>query len=239
MRILIIRHADPDYEHDCLTEKGKREAALLSESLRKQNISAVYCSPLGRARQTCAETARKIHADPVVLPWLREFDHPVLVDGKPHLCWDMLPSFLAQHPELYDANAWLASPVMQTGDIRARYTELCEGLDGVLAGHGYVRDGMFYRAARANRSTIAFFCHFGTESMLLSHLCNTSPVPLSHHFVALTSSVTTLYSEERRQGMALFRCCGYGDCSHLLVGKEPPSFSARFCEVFDSDERHD
>ena len=33
MRILIIRHGDPDYEIDGLTEKGKREAALLAKRL--------------------------------------------------------------------------------------------------------------------------------------------------------------------------------------------------------------
>lgn len=32
MRILLIRQGDPDYEHDTLTEKGHREAALFAES---------------------------------------------------------------------------------------------------------------------------------------------------------------------------------------------------------------
>lgn len=31
MRIFIIRHGDPDYSIDGLTEKGKREAELLRE----------------------------------------------------------------------------------------------------------------------------------------------------------------------------------------------------------------
>ena len=34
MRILMIRHGDPDYEHDSLTETGKKEAALLAEIRR-------------------------------------------------------------------------------------------------------------------------------------------------------------------------------------------------------------
>ena len=38
MRLLIIRHGDPDYEKDSLTEKGWREAALLADSL-------LYVSP--------------------------------------------------------------------------------------------------------------------------------------------------------------------------------------------------
>lgn len=32
MRILIIRHGDPDYKHDALTEKGRREATLLGKA---------------------------------------------------------------------------------------------------------------------------------------------------------------------------------------------------------------
>ena len=38
MRLLIIRHGDPDYARDNLTEKGKREAKLLSEMLAKDKI---------------------------------------------------------------------------------------------------------------------------------------------------------------------------------------------------------
>ena len=34
MRILLIRHGDPDYENDTLTVKGHREAALLAETAK-------------------------------------------------------------------------------------------------------------------------------------------------------------------------------------------------------------
>ena len=35
MRILFIRHGDPDYEHDCLTELGRRQALAVSERLSR------------------------------------------------------------------------------------------------------------------------------------------------------------------------------------------------------------
>ena len=35
MKLLIVRHADPDYTIDSLTSKGWREAELLSERLSK------------------------------------------------------------------------------------------------------------------------------------------------------------------------------------------------------------
>lgn len=40
MRIIFIRHGDPNYENDCLTEKGEREAKLLAKRVAKwENIS--------------------------------------------------------------------------------------------------------------------------------------------------------------------------------------------------------
>ena len=241
MRLLIIRHGDPDYARDNLTEKGKREAKLLSEMLAKDKIDYLYCSPLGRAKATCAYTAEKLGLKPVIEPWLREFDYRIdLPTGeKEHLIWDMLPSFWTERPEMYDGDKWLAQPFMEEGNIRERYRVVTEGLDGFLARHGYLRDGKIYRAERANRDTVALFCHFGLESVLLSRLFNIPPTVLAHHFVALPTSVTTLYTEERRKGQAIFRCRGFGETTHLYLGGETPSFSARFCEIFDSDERHD
>ena len=37
MKLLIIRHADPDYEIDSLTEAGHREARLLADWFLKQS----------------------------------------------------------------------------------------------------------------------------------------------------------------------------------------------------------
>ena len=52
MKILLIRHAEPDYAHDSLTEKGRREAELLSRRMADYPILDYYVSPLGRARET-------------------------------------------------------------------------------------------------------------------------------------------------------------------------------------------
>ncbi len=49
MKLLIIRHGDPDYTIDSLTEKGHREAEMLAERIAPMDIAAYYVSPLGRA----------------------------------------------------------------------------------------------------------------------------------------------------------------------------------------------
>ena len=77
MKILIIRHADPDYSIDSLTEKGKTEAELLSRKLVKSDIKSFYVSPLGRAQHTAEYTLKKLSGKATVCEWLREFHAPI------------------------------------------------------------------------------------------------------------------------------------------------------------------
>ena len=103
-----------------------------------------------------------------------------------------------------------------------------------------MREGDYYRAEKANRDTLVLVCHFGLECVLLSHLMNVSPMVLWHGMCAAPSSLTSIYTEERREGIASFRVSCFGDISHLYAAGEEPSFAARFCETYDNmDERHD
>ena len=196
MRILIIRHGDPDYEHDTLTEKGHREAKLLAEKLAKEKIDYFYSSPLGRAKLTCDYTAKKMgrESEVVVEDWLREFEYLVdLPTGeKEQLIWDLLPEYWTKVDDFFDKDKWLDQPFMKEGNIPFYYRRVCEGLDNLLKKHGYERDGRMYKAIKANRDTVAIFCHFGLECMLLSHLFGISPTILTHAFVAAPTSVTTI-----------------------------------------------
>lgn len=243
MKILIIRHGDPDYELDSLTEAGFREAELLSKRLEKMNISAAYLSPLGRARATAKPTLEKLQLSGITLDWLREF--PPLIEGKkgadgPSICWDWLPAEWTKEADFFDKDKWLDEKVFRDAGVPEKYREVCKGLDTLLANYGYVRDGLIYRAERANEDTIAFFCHFGVECVLLSHLLNISPMPLWHGTCALPSSVTTLVTEERRKGTAYFRMLSFGETSHLYTAGVEPSFAARFRETYyRNDQRRD
>ena len=243
MRILIIRHGDPDYTIDSLTEKGKREAELLSLKLEKENINTIYVSPLGRARDTAEYTLRRKGMGATVCEWLKEFPikihRPDHAEGQMHCIWDWLPADWTVRENFYSAEKWFDEPEFDGSGTREEYERVTGEFDKVLAAHGYVREGKYYRAVRSNSDTIAFFCHFGLECVLLSHLMSISPMPLWHGFCAAPTSVTTIYTEERRQGIASFRAAAIGDVSHLYAGGEEPSFAARWCETFNrDDQRH-
>ena len=59
MRIIFVRHGDPDYANDTLTEKGWREAALLAERVSGWDVTDFYVSPLGRAQDTASLSLKK------------------------------------------------------------------------------------------------------------------------------------------------------------------------------------
>ena len=42
MKLLIVRHGDPDYDIDSLTEKGWKEVEYLSQKLSKLDVKAFY-----------------------------------------------------------------------------------------------------------------------------------------------------------------------------------------------------
>ena len=164
---------------------------------------------------------------------------PDVTDRK-KISWDWLPQDWLAEEDFFRRDLWMDQKILREAGMREEYTRVTKEFDALLARHGYEREGEYYRAVRPNRDTVALFCHFGLECVLLSHLMHVSPMILWHHLCAAPSSVTTIYTEERRQGIANFRVSSFGDTSHLYAGGEEPSFAARFCETFDCEsERHD
>lgn len=243
MKILIVRHADPDYSIDSLTRTGWKEAALLAERLSRLDIQKFYVSPLGRARDTASLTLEKMGREAEMMDWLREFPPRILrpdaEDGGRRIAWDWLPQDWLTEPALSDRDVWMENPIMKEGRVGECYAEVCRGLDALLRQHGYARSGRLYRAQAPNHDTIVLFCHFGVECVLLSHLLNLSPMVLWHGFCAAPSSVTTVLTEERRKGTACFRVNAFADTSHLYAAGENSSFSARFCECWGDGDRAD
>ena len=234
MNLIFIRHADPDYSIDSLTEKGWREAELLSARTTKWDVKEFYCSPLGRAKDTASLTLNKINRTATIHDWLKEFFVPVKDPdtGNDRIPWDFMPNYWTNVPEFYHKDTWYQAPIMQTGNVSDAFERVKQGIDAVLEKHGYERNGNYYTVQNSSPDTLVFFCHLGVQFVILSHLLGI-PAPLLWQgcFVAPTS-VTVLTSEERVNGEAYFRLRTLGDCAHLYVGKEPYSRSGFFREQY-------
>lgn len=242
MKLLIVRHGDPDYERDSLTEKGWKEVEYLSERLSQLDVKAFYVSPLGRAKDTASVTLKKMNRTAEECKWLQEFPCMILrpdKDGDRTICWDWLPEDWMAEERFFQYDRWFENSIMEEGKVKEEYDYVIRSFDALLEKHGYKRDGHLYRAVETNNDTIVLFCHFGLECVLLSHLLNTSPMIFWQGACAAPSSVTSLITEERREGTASFRMNYFGDISHLYANHEECSHAARFRESCKNPDRID
>ena len=159
MKLIFIRHGDPNYEDDCLTAKGRREAQLLAQRVAAWNVNEFHASPLGRAYETasiCLDEYRMAKKNPpeakemFVHDWLKEFYFPVTdpISGRHGVPWDFVPSFWTNEAAFFDRKAWPDAPVMQQSpELKEKYLEVCDSTDKLLARHGYIRTDNHYRVA--------------------------------------------------------------------------------------------
>lgn len=230
MNIVFVRHGDPDYKNDTLTEKGVREAKLLAGRIGKITDADFYVSPLGRARKTAEIALEGRNIEPVVLPWMREFYYPVVnpTTGKKGIGWDFMPSAWTEIPELYDKTGWLENEIYANSETPEKYREVISEFDSFLEKYGYFRHGNYYKAKPGSDKTVVIFCHLGVQFLLIGHLTGISPVVLWHGFFVATGSVTVINTEEREPQNASFRVRTFGDTSHLYNTDEPVSDAGIF-----------
>lgn len=218
MKLLFIRHGEPNYELDCLTENGVIQAQRLRERLEKtEKIDAVYLSPMGRAQQT-----GKIYLEGKILPtktcdWLREFNDGAVTPGYETAVpvWDWYPKYWTEIPEYYDREHFADIAEVAGSSIPQHFADACKGLDEVLAEHGLKREGGLYVKTDNTDKALAFFCHFGITCVMIAHLLGVSPILTLQGLSAEPTAIATLCTDDRFGDRVNFRLHGFGDISHL------------------------
>lgn len=163
MRLIFVRHGDPDYAIDNLTEKGKREVKLLTKRIcRWKNITEFYSSPLGRAIATGAPALKKMKREATICPWLQEFyyktEYPQNIKdktlaGQQTMCWDLFPDYFTSDPAFFDKKLWCESDFTKKGNIKEKYQMVCDGIDSILQKYGYSRnESGYYNVANPKKN---------------------------------------------------------------------------------------
>lgn len=259
MRLIFIRHGEPDYSCDGLTSKGQREAELLSKRVSKWDVDRFYVSPLGRAVATAKPTLDVMDRTAITLPWLREYSYPIInpTHKNESVCWDFIPSDWANNPKMFTMTEWLdIDPASQNHELKDMYYQITNGLDEIIGEYGYHRNGNYYINSNPKMrkitstvidnsrhignelpnedagKTVVFFCHFGVTLLMLSHLLNIPFLALAHGTLIPTTGVTIVTSEERWNDEAYFRLQTLGDMHHLLSNNEPISGAGSFAPLF-------
>lgn len=214
MRILLIRHADPDYPNDTITAAGHLEAKALAQRLKKEGIDRIYSSPINRAVHTMQYSAELLGIEPIIEPWTRELDlKPVNLAGSNIAAWN-IPGEIVRATQPYPGHE-IWPELAPYCDYAQDFEKLKADSDEFLRRHGYAREEGRYRILLPNSETIAVFCHHGFGTTWLAHLLEI-PLPLVWSgFWLPPSSVTTILFEERSPEWAVPRCTGLGSIAHL------------------------
>lgn len=203
MRILFVRHGEPDYARDCLTPLGEEQAGAAAARLRDEGIEAIYTSPMGRARQTAEETAKILGLEPIVLDFMHEIHWgsadgtPVFADGHP---WHIADEMASQGWDLTD-RGWKSHPFFVHNRAVEEVEKVERGIDGWLASLGYEREGAYYLCVREDEEqhTVALFSHGGSSSAAMGRILNL-PFPYMCAVLHLPFTGITVIRLDRHPG---------------------------------------
>ncbi len=208
MELYIIRHGDPDYANDTLTEKGWKEAEALAPRLLRIQPTDLYASPLGRAQDTARPSCKALGMEFTVENWMVE-------------SMDYMKRGALNDPTQTDAGytvTFADGPTLRKDfapERAATVEQMIRDSDAFLARHGYVREGYRYRAVEDNERKVCCFCHGGFGSAWVAHLLGMYPVFNWHQFALRTTSVTHFRFRADESGYAVPNAVCIGDVSHL------------------------
>ena len=178
MRLIFVRHGEPDYAHDCLTETGVKQAVSTAERLKDEKISSVFSSPMGRAVETASYTAKMHGLEIQKLDFMHEINwgdpdpETPEEDRLPHRGhpWALGYRLLSEHPEYVGSEDWRQHHYFKD-NICMQYYELISGeFDAFLSRFGLVRKGGLYECVQECDDTIALFAHGGSGGIMFSHV---------------------------------------------------------------------
>ncbi len=200
MLLFYVRHGDPIYNPDSLTELGQKQAEALVSRMKRCNPEKIYASSSNRAIMTAKPTADALGKEIEILDWCNEayswkalyytgtngsgdwiFRHresrPVLVSDEVR----KLDREWYKHP-LFDKMPWLED------EMRRMRREV----DGFMLSLGYRHEGNGYIAEAPKYDRVALFAHQGFGLEFLSTLLDIPYSQFATRFDIGHSNVTVI-----------------------------------------------
>ena len=202
MELYFIRHGYPDYNSDSLTEKGRHEAEVTSEFLSKIPFDMIFCSPLGRAKETALYTAKKLKIKPIILPWSSEDlagQQIGMYDDKGNFQWIFwVDKTKWKMIEEQNNPEWYLDPAFKDC-VKEGVDRMNREVDAWLLSLGLEHDrkNKVYKKVGKVPNNVALFAHGGMATLFMSSLLDMNYAEfVSHFYVHETCGVTHIHFED-------------------------------------------
>ncbi|MBO5060283.1 MAG: histidine phosphatase family protein [Clostridia bacterium] len=232
MLLYIIRHGDPNYETDTLTERGKLQAEAVGKRIFHSKIDRIFSSPMGRAKETAEPACRLLGVEKNIEEWTHEIGDERLTpfpDGIRKSISLVQNTYYRENGNinLSYADTYSCDGIKQSGmNMAMKYIE--EHGNEFLERLGYREENGIYRILRKNDEKIALFCHSAFARAWLSILLHIPLHIMWSSFDYTHTGVTVIEFKNNDNGVTAPQCLCFSDVSHLYAEKLDLIYNNKF-----------
>lgn len=224
MLLYIIRHGEPDYATDTLTERGRKQAEAIGKRLYDSKINRIFSSPYGRAKETAEPACKMLDLEKNIEEWTHEIGAEGITtfpDGEKKWLWYLQNTYYKKIGDIdlsYDSS-FECSAIKETEMVSAvKFIEQNGKI--FLEKLGYREENGIYRILRNNEEKIALFCHGAFSAAWLSVLLHIPiHIFLSSFHVHTHTGVTIIEFKNNKNGLTAPQCLCFSDVSHLYASE--------------------
>ncbi len=223
MILYYVRHGDPIYDPDSLTELGHKQAAALAKRFSLYGLDKIYSSPSNRAMQTAQPTCEVLGLNMEICDWADEArawmdTHVITKEGKGSWCFSDRDTLrlLNDAEVLKMRQDWYKHPHFKENNFGKGIKRINQAVDEWLLSLGYAhdRENNGYKKVAPSPERVALFAHAGAGMMILSSLLDI-PYPMFCSRFDFGHSSVTVIAFEDNEGLIYPRVCQFSNDSHL------------------------
>lgn len=206
MVFYYIRHGDPIYDPDSLTERGHKQAEALAKRLALYGLDEIYTSNSTRAQLTAEPILKVLGKEKTVVDWAHEgftynnFTVPSENGGLEFAFCDheYTKKFNSKEVRAW-GEKWYEHPDFANNTFAEGLQKVNEKVDEFFAAQGFVhdRENGCYKVTKKNEKRVALFAHAGNGMVVLSSILDIPYSLLASHFDISHSGVTVIYFDDK------------------------------------------
>lgn len=188
MTLYLIRHAEPDYENDTLTQNGITQAKKLTLWFKDIKLDQLFYSDSNRNKLTASFIEKECNLCSSKVEWADSNRN----GKKPLSPWKIKDKIIKETGTVPDGDDWKNIPEFKNDNVIQNIEKHIRQFDDFLLSAGFKHENKLFKVIKNDDRNIAVVCHGGAIAVIVSHLLSISFFQLITHVEFLPASVTKI-----------------------------------------------